>query len=131
MPRGAMSKISGNLALVKIAIDSDFTPIVPVLIPHVRDVRILAHQLHRGKKDWQGIAFGWEAEYHASKQQKPPHSKMEFTPAEFWIGDSTIWGFSMMWEDGDEQPPSESLSDENIVKKIQWGRSIKPRLSSR
>ena len=44
---------------------------------------------------------------------------MTWTPAEFWIGDATIWGFSMMWEDGDDQAPSEALSDWNVIEKIQ------------
>lgn len=118
MPRGARNKPSGEINLVKITIDPDFTPIVPVLIPSVAEVRLFAQALHEKKKDWRGIAFGWEAEYHASRRDKPPHSKMQFTPAEFWIGDATIWGFSMMWEDGDECPPSEAVSDWNIVKKL-------------
>ncbi len=41
---------------------------------------------------------------------------MTFTPAEFWMGDSSVWGFSMMWEYGDDKPPSEALSDWNVIK---------------
>ncbi|MBI4673706.1 MAG: hypothetical protein HY741_18815 [Chloroflexi bacterium] len=119
-----MKKISGSVALVKITIDPEFTPIVPVLIPRIADVRAFAQDLHQRHKDWQGITFGWEAEYHASRRDKPPHSKIEFTPAEFWIGDATIWGFSMMWEDGDDRPPSEAVSDWNVVKKFQKNQSV-------
>jgi len=44
---------------------------------------------------------------------------MTFTPADFWIGDATIWGFSMMWEDGDDKAPVESISDRNVVEELQ------------
>lgn len=110
-----MSKLNGTVALVKVTIDSEFTPIIPILIPSLDDVRSLATELHQQNVDWQGIAFGWEAEYHASRPEQPENSKMTFTPAEFWIGDSTIWGFSMMWEDGDDHLPGESVSDWNII----------------
>jgi hypothetical protein len=118
LPHGARNKRNGDIKLVRITIDPDFTPIVPVLIPSVAEVRAFAQGLHQRKKDWRGMAFGWEAGYHASQREKPLHSKMKFTPAEFWIGDATVWGFSMMWEDGDDLPPSEAVSDWNIVKKL-------------
>lgn len=49
----------------------------------------------------------------------PPHSRMPFTPADFWIGDATIWGFAMMWEDGDDKAPVESTSDWNVLEELQ------------
>lgn len=115
---GKTNRISGTVARVKITIDPDFTPIVPVLVPDLDMVRTFAAELHRKNVDWRGSAFGWDAEYLASRPEQPPDSKMTFTPAEFWIGDATVWGFSMMWEDGDNQPASEALSDWNLVEKI-------------
>jgi hypothetical protein len=107
------------IAKIRITIDQEFQPVVPVFIPDVDVARSFAQQLHKKKVDWQGEAFGWEAEYRASRQESPPYSKMSFTPAEFWIGDATIWGFSMMWEDGDDRPPVETLNDENVVDRPQ------------
>ncbi len=60
IPRGVPSKSSGSVAPVKIAIDSKLAPLVPVLIPEIKDVRAFAQQLYQRKKEWQGIAFGWE-----------------------------------------------------------------------
>ena len=117
--RGGKRKISGTIAKVRITIDPEFRPFVPVLIPDLDAVRALAEQIHQRNEYWQGEAFGWDVEYHPSRPEPPPHSKMLFTPADFWMGDATIWGFSMMWEDGDDKPAVETVSDWNIVEEIQ------------
>jgi len=39
---------------------------------------------------------------------------MTFTPADFCIGESDIWFFSMMWEQGGDQPPVEFLDNRNV-----------------
>lgn len=119
-----MNLTNATVVLVKVTIDPEFTPIIPVLIPNLEDVRALVKDLHQLKMDWQGSAFGWEAEYHASRPKQPEYSKMSFTPAEFWIGDSTIWGFSMMWDDGNDQPPSEAISDWNTVKLLESDKAV-------
>ena len=41
---------------------------------------------------------------------------MTFTPADFWIGESRIWFFSLMWEHGKDKDPVEFLDDRGIVK---------------
>ena len=41
---------------------------------------------------------------------------MRFTPADFCIGESGIWFFSMMWENGMELEPVEFLDDAAIVR---------------
>jgi hypothetical protein len=41
---------------------------------------------------------------------------MRFTPASFWIGESGIWFFSLMWEHGKNKEPVEFLDDRGIVK---------------
>ena len=43
-------------------------------------------------------------------------SNMTFTPADFWIGESAIWFFSLMWEHGKDKDPFEFLDDRGIVK---------------
>jgi len=40
---------------------------------------------------------------------------MTFTPADFCIGESGIWFFSLMWEHGKEAEPVEFLDDRNIL----------------
>lgn len=112
---GTTNKTSGIVVRVKITIDPEFTPIIPVVIPSLDEVRSFAQLLHQQNQNWQGSVFGWDAEYHASLEEPPADSKMTFTPAEFWIGDATIWALSMMWEDGDDKPASEAISDWNLV----------------
>jgi len=80
------------------------------------DVRKAALELHRQGKTWQGELYGWQAEYHPELPTPPPDSKMTFTPADFCIGESGIWFFSLMWEHGKDAPPVEFLDDDSIVK---------------
>ena len=40
---------------------------------------------------------------------------MTFTPADFWIGDGAIWFFALLWENGNDQAPVETIYDRNIV----------------
>jgi hypothetical protein len=41
---------------------------------------------------------------------------MTFTPADFCIGESGIWFFSLMWEHGSDVDPVEFLDDRSIVR---------------
>lgn len=41
---------------------------------------------------------------------------MQFTPASFWIGESGIWFYSLMWEHGRHAEPVEFLDDRGTVK---------------
>jgi len=41
---------------------------------------------------------------------------MTYTPADFAIGESGIWFFSLLWEHGRDAPPSEYLDDRNLVR---------------
>ncbi len=96
----------------------DYAAIVPLVIPELNEVRALAARLHAEGKSWQGEAFGWPAEYNPERSEPPLDSKMTFTPADFCIGESGIWFFSLMWERGRDQEPSEFLDDRNIVASI-------------
>ena len=102
-------------AKVKIERDEEYSSIVPVLIPDLDEVRRFANQLHSAGQPWEGEAFGWAAEYNPQRSERPLDSKMTFTPADFCIGESGIWFFSMMWEHGQEAPPVEFLDDKSIV----------------
>ena len=87
----------------------------PVVIPSFDEVRTFAGLLHKAGQAWQGELWGWPAEYTPESRRKPLDSKMTFTPAEFWIGVSGIWFFSMMWEDGSSKPPAEFLDERGVV----------------
>lgn len=87
----------------------------PMTVPDLKKVRAFARQLHEKGKYWTGEAFGWSAEYNPEKSEPPLDSKMTFTPADFCIGESDIWFFSMMWEHGHDAPPVEFLDDGNLV----------------
>ncbi|MGQ9632020.1 MAG: DUF4160 domain-containing protein [bacterium] len=41
--------------------------------------------------------------------------KLTFTPADFCIGESGIWFFSLMWEHGKDAEPVEFLDDRSIM----------------
>jgi hypothetical protein len=93
----------------------DYAPVVPLVIPDLGEVRAFAANLHAQGKPWMGEAFGWPAEYHPERPEAPLDSKMTFTPADFCIGESGIWFFSLMWERGRHQEPVEFLDNRNIV----------------
>lgn len=86
-----------------------------LVIPDLDAVRGFAARLHAKGKMWRGEAFGWPAEYNPARPEPPLDSKMTFTPADFCIGASDIWFFSLMWEHGDTVAPVEFLDDRNIL----------------
>lgn len=89
--------------------------IVPIAVPNLDEVRVFAGKLHEAGKHWQGEAFGWQAEYNPEQPEPPLDSMMTFTPADFCIGESGIWFFSLMWEYGKHKEPVEFLDDRNIM----------------
>lgn len=101
---------------VKIPASADYEPILPLAVPNLNEVKSFANHLHTTGKHWQGEIFGWQAEYTPESDKKPIDSNMTFTPADFWIGESGIWFFSLMWEQGKDKAPAEFLDDRGIVK---------------
>jgi hypothetical protein len=87
-----------------------------VVIPDLSEVRAFADHLHTSAKRWRGEMLGWPTEYTPESRKKPGGSKMRFTPASFWIGESGIWFFSLMWEHGKNKEPVEFLDDRGIIK---------------
>jgi hypothetical protein len=100
----------------KIKIADGHESVMPVVIPDLASVRERAQQVHAVKAPWQGTIFGWQSEYVPESAERPIGSRLLFTPAEFWIGESGIWFFSMTWERGAESPASEYLDDSGIVR---------------
>jgi len=95
---------------------ANYSPILPVVIPDFGEVKAFANHLHAAGKHWQGEIFGWPAAYTPQSRKKPSGSKMRFTPADFWIGESGIWFYSLMWEHGKNKEPVEFLDDRGIIK---------------
>lgn len=93
----------------KIPMCHEIAPVVPIVIPDLDEVRQFARKLHVAGKTWVGEAFGWSAEYNPERPEPPLDSKMTFTPADFSIGESGIWFFSMLWEHGKSNDPVEVL----------------------
>jgi len=102
-------------AKARIKTHEDHVSIVPIVIPDLDEVRQFAAKLHRAGKTWEGEAFGWPAEYYPEQPEPPLDSRMTFTPADFCIGESDIWFFSLLWEHGRDAEPVEFLDDRNIV----------------
>lgn len=96
-------------------ISNSHHPIIPITIPNIEEVKDFANQLHEIGKEWKGEFVGWQAEYNPEKKELPIDSKMTFTPADFCIGESGIWFFSLMWEKGKDAEPVEFLDDSNIT----------------
>lgn len=111
---GMKSKVNGTIVKVNIDLD-DYTTLVPVFIPDLDEVRVFAQRLHEQGQPWQGEIFGWNAGYNPGSSEPPLASKMLFTPADFWIGDGAIWFFAMMWENGNDKPPLETIYDKNLM----------------
>jgi len=120
-------KSNGNVATAKVKIKThdDYAAIVLLAIPNLDEVKGFAAKLHAKGKAWKGEAFGWQAEYNPQRPEPPLDSKMTFTPADFRIGESGIWFFSLMWEHGNDAEPVEFLDDRNILKKTARRRRIR------
>jgi len=96
--------------------EANFSQILPLAIPDLAEVKAFANYLHTFGKHWKGEIFGWSAEYNPERRRKPLGSKMAFTPGDFCIGESGIWFFSLMWEDGKDKEPTAFLDDRGIIK---------------
>ena len=102
-------------AKARIDVEKDRVATVPVVLPEIEELRRLAQELHSRNQPWSGDAFGWPAEYCPELAAPPLDSKMAFTPAEFCIGESGVWFFSLMWERGKGESPTEFLDDSHIL----------------
>lgn len=100
---------------VKIKTHENHISVIPIVIPNLDEVRKFAAKLHAERIPWKGEVFGWQAEYNPELPEPPLDSKMAFTPADFCIGESGIWFFSLMWEYGNDAEPVEFLDDRNIL----------------
>lgn len=89
--------------------------LLPVVVPVLDEVLAFAARLHDAGEAWQGEAFGWQGEYVPESRTRPLGSRLDFTPAEFCLGESGVWFYSLMWEHGAAAPPVEFLDESGIV----------------
>ena len=88
--------------------------VLPVMIPALDEVRGFARLLHTAAQAWEGEFYDWPCEYTPQTADRPIDSHLRFAPAEFWIGVSGVWFFSVMWEDGSECASVEFLDDRGL-----------------
>lgn len=98
----------------KITLHDDEQIEIPIVVPEIEEVRNFATALHLRGVAWKGNFSGWQAEYSPERSEKPLASKMEFTPADFCIGESGIWFYSLMWEHGKKKEPVEFVDESNL-----------------
>lgn len=96
--------------------------IVPVQVPELAEVREYANVLHLRGEAYEGKMWGWPVHYDPElieenalfelpdngdgmKQEQRSH----YSPASFTVGESGIWFFSLLWENGREAEPVEFL----------------------
>ncbi len=103
----------------RLELDEDETIIVPIVIPEIKDVQSFADKLHLQGQAWKGGVFGWQAEYTPERSEAPLDSNMQFTPADFWIGESDVWFYSLMWEQGQAETPVEYLDESHILESLE------------
>lgn len=101
---------------VRLPVQMADSVILPLAVPDLSEVNAFAMHLHLIGKSWHGEVFGWPVEYTPESRKKPQNSKMAFTPADFCIGESGIWFYSLMWEHGKINPPTSFLDDRGIVR---------------
>ncbi|MBI1297288.1 hypothetical protein GC175_20245 [bacterium] len=101
---------------------------VPLFIPNLDEVRALAMRLHADAQPYRGRAWGWEVTYEPEVTESDAEVEVadgkggfvtEMMPpwmaASFTIGESGVWFFSLLWENGVDQPPVEFLDDRNVI----------------
>ncbi len=87
---------------------NDHTLTLPVIIPEPKSIRAFAQLLHERGATWSGTFEGWPAAYRPEdRMRRPAYSRMNFIPAEFFVGISEIWQVGITWEDGLDTAPVE------------------------
>ena len=120
-----------NIIQVKVNVhhqENGETAAVPVVVPALAAVRAVAEQLHREGKEYSGLRWGWPVHYDpeiredAAEFQIPDGQggyqtevRSFWSPASFTVGESGIWFYSLLWENGTEREPVEFLDERNVL----------------
>ena len=99
---------------------------IPIAVPDLTDVRAFAGHLYAKGQEYSDIMWGWpvqydpalheeEAEFQIPDQRGGYQTEIRpfWSPASFTIGESGVWFFSLLWENGNDQPPVEFLDMRN------------------
>ena len=99
-----------------------------ISIPEIENVDGLAEELHKANAPYHGEAWGWDITYEPEINEPEAvvdvpdgrggfttHLMPLWTPASFTIGESGIWFYSLMWENGADQPPVAFLDDRGVA----------------
>lgn len=106
--------------VVKQPEDDDEAPIiVPVYLPETEKIMEFVWAIHAQNKEFAGEFEGWPAYYWPMDPEPPLDSKAPFTPAMFTLGHPSIWLFCLDWNEGNDQPPTILMLDDNIVRNDQ------------
>ena len=97
-------------------------------IPEIEYVNELAKKLHNVNAPYHGEAWGWDITYEPEINEPEAvvdvpdgrggfttHLMPLWTPASFTIGESGIWFYSLMWENGADQLPVAFLDDRGVA----------------
>ncbi len=120
-----------NLTHVKVDVHESpvaETVVIPVAVPSLDEVRALAYRLHRLNQPYEDVVWGWPVYYDPELKEEetvfdvPDGAggfRTEFrpfwSPASFTIGESGVWFFSLLWENGRNEAPVEFLDNRNIL----------------
>lgn len=101
---------------------------VPVAVPDLAAVRTLAEQLHREGREYSGVAWGWPVQYDPELREDAAEFQVPdgqggyrtevrpfWSPASFTIGESGVWFYSLLWENGTDKVPVEFLDERNVL----------------
>lgn len=102
--------------------------IVPVVVPDLTAVHALADRLHTEGQEYSGMAWGWPVQYDPELREDAAEFQIPdgqggyrieirpfWSPASFTIGESGVWFYSLLWENGRDQSPVEFLGEQNVL----------------
>ncbi|MBI3958035.1 MAG: hypothetical protein HY328_04420 [Chloroflexi bacterium] len=120
-----------NLTHVKVEVHESpafQSVVIPVAVPDLDDVRALAYRLHAANQPFEDVVWGWPVYYDPEVSEDEAAFEIPdgtggfrteyrpfWSPASFTIGESGVWFFSLLWEDGRNGEPVEFLDDRNLI----------------
>ena len=95
----------------------------------IQELRQLAHQLHTAQAAHHGTAWDWPVYYEPELREEAAEFQIpdgrggyrsevrpHWSPASFTIGESDIWFYSLLWENGSDAEPVAFLDDANVIR---------------